>query len=714
MKNFESGNKKRKNDFKDKYQKDKSHSNKNISEKENQIDINSNKTDKLYEKTIPIHCFDCYFTPCLKIIFPEKIDSNSQIKIKYKCPNEHKKTFELQEFLELTQKHPLSNIKCCKCNNTYNNTSDISYSKMSKGFICKKCAAKYSQYFLIPFEFLDSTCANHGISSQNKDKNNIEPKKEIKFNNNIEMKKGDWICNECGTINFQKRNACFKCGYEKSQNKVNFFCQLHLENVCVKCAYSNLISKHDYERMPNISKQQVDKIYDMLNESKYYIDAIEQNFNELIKNADPNKSQSITGIFNKFKNENMNLIQLIKLCILSYKQHFFNNDLGINTIYNLFSLGEIYPNDFTKKENLTLFENYLIKPCNYIINNKKCIHKDKKYKELATFYHKENNNIQPLRENDLWKIEKNKTIKTDSSVFKIYLMPSGKFLVIFGKLYNYDHAFIYNPKFEIINKRINLGPNHKEDSSIITHKGTLLINDKDDLIYYHEGILNIFASSDYNKSTQELKAFKADTYKDKLIIFDKDKNSVNIYTYIQNGVYEINNNYTIPMTKPVEEIKMINDKLIYINNSESISYFDIDTKSEIIITKSAGCCFIYLKIIYDNIIIAYGENSREILMIGIDIPEIIQKYEIGDCYYCGKVDETSFLVQNKMYLNLFSFKSNSLKLIGKYEFNIKSENKLLCIPNRRFILYKEYDYKLYVDDKLPDESYTNNFHIYSF
>ena len=135
MKNFESGNKKRKNDFKDKYQKDKSHSNKNISEKENQIDINSNKTDKLYEKTIPIHCFDCYFTPRLKIIFPEKIDSNSQIKIKYKCPNEHKKTFELQEFLELTQKHPLSNIKCCKCNNTYNNTSDISYSKMSKGFI---------------------------------------------------------------------------------------------------------------------------------------------------------------------------------------------------------------------------------------------------------------------------------------------------------------------------------------------------------------------------------------------------------------------------------------------------------------------------------------------------------------------------------------------------------------------------------------------------
>ena len=452
----------------------------------------------------------------------------------------------------------------------------------------------------------------------------------------------------------------------------------------------------------------------MLNESKNYIDAIEKNFNELIKNADKNKIQSITGIFNKFKNENMNLIQLIKLCILSYKQHFFNKDLGINTIYNLFSLGEIYPNDYTKKENLTLFENYLTKPNNYIINNKISRSKDKKYKELATFYHKENNNIQPLRENDLWKVEKIKTIKTDASVFKIYLMPSGKYLVIFGKLYIYDHASIYNSKFEIINKRINMRSNPKEESSIINYEGTLLINEKDDLIYYYDGILNIFTSPNYNKSTQELKAFKADTYKDKLIIFDKDKNLINIYTYIKKGVYAINNNYTIPMIKPVEEIKMINDKLIYINNSESISYLDVDTKYETIITKSAGCRFIYLEIIYNNIIIAYGKNSREILMIGIEVPEIIQKYEIGDCYYCGKVDETSFLVQNKMYLNLFSFKSNSLKLIGKYEFNIKLENKLLCIPNRRFILYKEYDYKLYVDDKLPDESYTNNFHIYSF
>ena len=710
MKNFEDGNKKKKNDEKGKFQKDKRASNKKISEKDNQININSNKNDKIYEKIIPIHCFDCYFTPLLKIIFPEKIDSNSQLKIKYECPNEHKKTLELQEFLELTQKHPISNIKCSKCKSV-NNISEILYSKLSKGFICKKCAEKYySHYFLIPFEFLDSTCSNHGFNNQNKDKDNVAPKKEIKFNNNIEMKKGDWICKECGTINFQKRNKCFKCGYEKTQNKVCFFCQKNLQNVCYKCAMSD--SKHSYERMPNISKAQVDKVYDMINESKNYIDDIEQNFNELIKNADPIKVQNITGIFNKFKTENMNLIELIKVCILSYKQHFFNNDLGMNTIYNLFSLGEIYPNDYIKKENLTLLENYLSKPCNYIINNN---NNDKKYQELATFYHKDNNsNIIPLRENDLSKVKKKETIKTDSSVFKIYLMPSGKLLVIFGKLYIYDHASIYNSKFQIIKNNINMGPNHKEETSRINYEGTLLINDKDDLIYYKDGILSIFSSSDSYKSTQKLKAFKADTYKDKLIILDKDKEFINIYTYIENGVYEINNNYTLHMSKPVEEIKIINDKLIYINNSESISFFDINTKEEQIITKGLGCQFIYLNIIYDNIIIAYGKNSREILMIGIEVPEIIQKYEIGDCYYCGKVDETTFLAQGNIYLYLFSFESNILKLTGRFGFKSELRNKLLCIPNRRFILYTEYDYKLYKDDNLPDESYTPNFHIYTF
>ena len=106
MKNFEEGSKKRKNDFKDKYKKDKGHSNKNFSDKDFQINNNSNKNDIFYEKTIPIHCFDCYFTPRLKIIFPEIIDSNSAIKIKYECPNEHKKHLNFKNSLNLLKNIP--------------------------------------------------------------------------------------------------------------------------------------------------------------------------------------------------------------------------------------------------------------------------------------------------------------------------------------------------------------------------------------------------------------------------------------------------------------------------------------------------------------------------------------------------------------------------------------------------------------------------------
>ena len=704
MKDSEGGKKNRKITIKEKFQKEKRTSNKKNFEKEN-----TNKGNKIYEEIIPIHCFDCFFTPRLKIIFPEIIDTNSKIKIKYKCPNEHKKILELLEFLDLTQKQPISNIKCSKCK-SLNIISEISYCKMYKSFICNKCAQKYySQNFLIPFEFLDSTCSNHGYINQNKD--NSVSKKEIKFDNNIQMKKGDWICKECGTINFQKRIECLKCGYTKTPNKVRVFCQQHLETLCDKCAVSS--ANHSYELIPDISKEQVDKIYDMINEAKDYINVIEQNFNELIKNAEPLEGDKITNIFNKFKTDNTNLIQLIKVCILSYKQHFFNKDLGINTIYNLISLGKIYINDFIKKRTLTSLENYLLNPCNYIISTMKDYNKNKKYRELAIFYHRDNNII-PLRQNDLVHLQKKETIKTDSSVFKIYPMTNNKILVIFGKLYHYEHASIYNSKFQMVKKSINMGPKNKDKNSIIDYKGILLINDNDDFIYYYEGKLYIFSSSDSYKCTQKLNAFKADIYKDKLIILNKEKEFINIYTYVKYGIYEINNNYTLIMKKPVEEIKILNDNLIYINNSESISCYNINTKEEIIITKGHGCCFISVKIIYGNVIIAYGANSRVIIMIGISVPEIIQKYEVSDCFYCGKVNETSFLLQDNMFLNLFSFESNSLELIGRFEFKYDSQEKILCIPNRRFIFYKEYEYWLYVDDKLPDESYTQNFHIYSF
>ena len=409
----------------------------------------------------------------------------------------------------------------------------------------------------------------------------------------------------------------------------------------------------------------------------------------------------------------MNLIQLIKVCILSYKQHFFNKNLGFFAIYNLLSLGKIYPNDFTKKGTLSQLEQYLLKPYNYVISTAKDYIKKDKFRDNATFYHKDNH-IKPLRENDLINMKKKETIKTTSSVFRIYLLSNGKLLVIFGKLYHFDHATIYNSKFQIIKKDIKM-----KDIGI-DYEGNLLINSNDDLIYHYDGgfnnnyerLLTIFSSSNSYKKTQKFKALKADIFNDKLIIFDKEL--ISIYIYNKNGTYTIHEKYNIIMKKPVEELKIINDNLIYINNAESLSIIDINTKDEKIITKGLGCNFISLKIIYDNVLIAYGANSREIIMIQIDSRQIIQKYEIGELYYFGKVDESSFLVQDKAFLYLFSFKTNWMKLTGRFEFKYDSQEKILVIPNRRFIFYKEYEYWLYVDDKLPDESYTNDFDIYSF
>ena len=67
------------------------------------------------------------------------------------------------------------------------------------------------------------------------------------------------------------------------------------------------------------------------------------------------------------------------------------------------------------------------------------------------------------------------------------------------------------------------------------------------------------------------------------------------------------------MKNPVEELKLINDNLIYINNKESISIIDINTKKEKQISQGLGCVFISIKLIYDNVIIAYGINSGKLL-----------------------------------------------------------------------------------------------------
>lgn len=101
-------------------------------------------------------------------------------------------------------------------------------------------------------------------------------------------------------------------------------------------------------------------------------------------------------------------------------------------------MGKVYPNDFSKKGGLSILEKYLLKPYNYVISTAKDYNKEDKFRDNVTFYHKDNN-IKPLRENDLINLKKKEIIKTDSSVFRIYLISNEKILVIFGKLYHFDH-----------------------------------------------------------------------------------------------------------------------------------------------------------------------------------------------------------------------------------------------------------------------------------
>lgn len=131
---------------------------------------------------------------------------------------------------------------------------------------------------------------------------------------------------------------------------------------------------------------------------------------------------------------------------------------------------------------------------------------------------------------------------------------------------------IYDSKFQIIKKNIKMKDRE------IDYEGNLLINSKDDFIYHHDGLVTIFSSSDSFKRTQKLKALKADIFNEKLIIFDKEL--INIYIYNKNGTYKIQENFNIIMKKPVKELKIINDNLIYVNNEESISIIDIKTKAK--------------------------------------------------------------------------------------------------------------------------------------
>jgi hypothetical protein len=128
---------------------------------------------------------------------------------------------------------------------------------------------------------------------------------------------------------------------------------------------------------------------------KKYIEALEDNFNELTKGikCETPEFQKISKIFKKFKNDNTNLVQLIKICILSFKQHFFSNNIGIQVLHNLLSLCRIFPNNFSKKGSLTAFETFISNTKNYILSTDKEFSGDDKFKGNNITFYQEPKNI---------------------------------------------------------------------------------------------------------------------------------------------------------------------------------------------------------------------------------------------------------------------------------------------------------------------------------
>ena len=658
--------------------------------------------NKYYEEIVPIHCFECYFTPTLHIKIPKSMTDSSSVTIKMVCPNDHKKILDLEKFIELTQKDSFSNIICNTCKQK--NNSDFVFCKACKGYKCQNCIKTCSQHYLIPISKIDSTCCGHTY-------NNAPPKNnEIKINKNVEMKKGDWICSSCGEINFQRRTECFKCNSSKQGEEASFYCSKHLENFCQKCA--NRLRNTSAHEIKNLkleipSKEKADKLYDAMWAGKKYIEAVEDNYNELIKGlkCDTPEFQKISKIFMKFKNDNTNLVQLIKFSILSYKQHFFSNNIGIQVLHNLLSLCKIFPNDFSKKGSLTAFETFISNTKNYILTTDEEFSGDDKFKENNTTFYQEpkNNFVMPIRENLLKNLKKTKTIATPSNVFSIHQLKNSDFLIIFGKKYKFDFASLYNSNYKI--KIKDLGMKLYNSCGNICKNGKILSNDQSDILFQNDdNLLKIYSKEKSYKKPQKIDCSSFDVLNDFLIIFYKG--DFNLYIYCGNGSYQLKSKI-YNTTKDIMSIHFIKDNLFYANFNFDSIFYDMNTKEEKLVKVP-----LIVKYVHSRVIIGYSYNKK-IIVLGNKTCQMVQNVDMDSCYDCGQVDENSFLSQSDEYFLLWKIKTENIELIGRFEFKYYHYNfHFLTLPKNKFILYREYEDDWALEDE-PEDS-NKKFYIYSF
>lgn len=658
---------------------------------------------KSHEEVNPIHCFECYFTPIIKLQIPE-CTIGSSILVNLICPNEHTKEMSLEKFIDLTQKNSFLNIRCHKCQQNYN--ADFVYCKVCKKFFCQNCSkiCGTNKHYLFPFTNIDSICNGHT------QKMNVEPqKKGVKNdinNKTVEMKKGDWICQSCGTVNFQKRNECFKCKSFKQGEEAVYYCNKHFENFCQKC-YNNLgkNSIHELKLLKNDipSKEKVDKFYDEIRNAKNYIQAIEDNFFELTKNLakDSAEFQSISEIFSNFKKDNTNLIQLIKNCILSFKQHFFNNNIGIQVLHNLLFSYKIISHQYAQINSLSDLEIFLLNTKNYIISRKE--EDEKKNIPQNNNSINEKNPLMPLKDNK--NVLKNLKVKrkvefVTSNIFSIHRLKNLEYLIIFGKLYKFDFASLYDSKFKLKTKDLGMK---------LTLHGEILSNEQNDILFLNkeEKLLKIYAKEKSYKKPKKFDCTSFNVFQNFLAVFHNGE--INLYIYAGNGEYQFKNKI-FNTEKEIISIHFISEILIYANSNFDSMFYNINSKEENLIKVP-----IIIKLVHSRVIIGYSYNQK-IIVIGIKSYKVVQEVDMESCFDCARVDENSFLSQSKDYILLWNIRDDdeNIELIGRYQFDTRHAiYHILSLPNKKFILYKEYDDDISSPDDFPDDE-SKSFNIYSF
>ena len=222
-----------------------------------------------------------------------------------------------------------------------------------------------------------------------------------------------------------------------------------------------------------------------------------------------------------------------------------------------------------------------------------------------------------------------------------------------------------------------------------------------------EKLLKIYAKEKSYKKPKKFDCTSFNVFQNFLAVFHNGE--INLYIYAGNGEYQFKNKI-FNTEKEIISIHFISEILIYANSNFDSMFYNINSKEENLIKVP-----IIIKLVHSKVIIGYSYNKK-IIVIGIKSYKVVQEVDLESCLDCPRIDENSFLSQSKDYILLWNIRDDdeNIELIGRYKFDTHHEiYHILSLPNKKFILYKEYDDDISSPDNFPDDE-SKSFNIYSF